>query len=108
MCNVRALQTIFRIYVGGNFGEKQGRRSGQEIPAFHETVQQVVADSIPAATIYAGTGLWENQTERVSMIEIVGNKPTGDAVNILAEKLRDTLGQDAVMVTRYNAEVTFL
>ena len=93
------MATIMRVYVGGS-------RKGWPIKGFHAAVARIVEECVPGATVYEAEGYWASKWERSRVIEVLATSVLEVAwVTAMAVKLRESLEQDAVMVTRHEVEV---
>jgi len=74
-----------------------------------EKVFATLSDAgLPGATIYPATGLWEGQTEKSVVVEVLGELPNKLDGRELARSLAVRLNQQCVLYTRDTVDVAFI
>ena len=60
---------VYNFYVGRNISE--GKETVETID--HETIVEVVKETLKSATVYDTVGLWNGQEENTTVIQVNGN-----------------------------------
>ncbi len=64
-----------------------------------DNLASIVAKYFDGATLYNGVGLWQGDTEYSTVIEIIGSRADANKIQALANEIRTTNYQQAVLVT---------